>query len=145
MLKELLDRYLKHNDIVIDGQLYMRRYLLIRAGRDWPQLRIHHIQQPDAGRELHDHPFDFISFVLKGGYIEEQSDHVKYRRRFSIAFRRATDLHRINELHGDVWTLVLASRIKRKWGFIVDGEWVPNKVVSAGRAYITPTRRGNEI
>jgi hypothetical protein len=142
MLRELMDRYLKHNDIVIDDQIYMRRYLLIRFGRNWPQLRIHHIRLADAGRELHDHPFDFASFLMKGAYVEEQPHTEKLRRRFSLAFRRATAMHRINELHGDVWTLVVASKIKRRWGFMVDGKWVPNKVVSEGRAYITPTVRG---
>lgn len=146
MLQQLLDRFVNHNDIVIDNEIYMRRYFLTptrtRRIKNWPQLRIHHIRLADAGRELHDHPFDFVSFILNGAYIEERPDTMRLRRRFSIGFRRAKDLHRITETYGNVWTLVLVSRIKRRWGFVVDGVWTPNKVVSEGRAVITPTVKG---
>lgn len=46
---------------------YMRRWILRTP---WGTLRIHNILRSDLDRDLHDHPFDFTSFLMKGGYYE---------------------------------------------------------------------------
>ncbi len=38
----------------------------------WFTIRIHHIKRADADVELHDHPWSFISLILKGWYEEER-------------------------------------------------------------------------
>jgi hypothetical protein len=47
------------------GGSYMRRYIFRTP---WFTLRLHHILRSDDDRHLHDHPFDFTSFLLTGGY-----------------------------------------------------------------------------
>lgn len=48
---------------------YMHRWI---ARLRWLQIRIHHILRSDKDRFLHDHPFDFFSIILWGGYIEHR-------------------------------------------------------------------------
>ena len=48
---------------------YMRRWILTTP---LGTIRIHHITRPDADPELHDHPWNFVSLVLKGWYEEER-------------------------------------------------------------------------
>ena len=48
---------------------YMRRWI---ARCPWFTLRLHNILQSDEGRDHHDHPFDFTSLILRGGYVEHR-------------------------------------------------------------------------
>lgn len=63
-----LDWLLGRSDIHINDNVYMRRWRFLRR-KNWG-VRVHHILRPDADRELHDHPFDFTSIILSGGYWE---------------------------------------------------------------------------
>src|SRR5574341_215024 len=36
--------------------------------------RIHHILRSDRGRDAHDHPWPFVTLILRGGYWEERFD-----------------------------------------------------------------------
>ena len=78
---------------------YMRRWALITP---WGALRLHHILRGDNDRHFHDHPMDFISLILRGGYIEHRPG---IRARVcppgSVVVRRATDLHLLEMLDGD--------------------------------------------
>lgn len=129
LVERLLDKVgrkvggLPHTNIVIDGQLYMTRWHLIKT--KWFRLRVHHILLPDYGRHLHDHPFSFLSWLAKGCYDEVLPDgHTVNRPRWSLAFRQAEMAHHISDLTGDVWTIVATGRCRRDWGFYVDGQWV---------------------
>ena len=52
---------------------YMERYWLVPESWKLPfAIRVHIIKRPDTDRHLHDHPFDFRTFVLDGSYWEEQ-------------------------------------------------------------------------
>jgi len=101
---------------------YMHRWVLRTP---WFQLRLHHILRSDKGRDPHDHPFDFRSFLLSGPYTEHTPQGVKVWPRFSFIKKKAEDLHFL-ELHdGPVWTLVFATRERRVWGFQTPDRWVP--------------------
>jgi hypothetical protein len=128
---------------------YMRRWLLrVPVGT----LRLHHILRSDADRHMHDHPFDFTSLILTGGYVEHRPGcycealrgavgrHRRLARgicRFygpgSIVRRRAEDLHRLELVDGPTWTVVISGRYRRMWGFLTDTGWVPYKQYMAGR------------
>lgn len=111
---------------------YMRRWILRTP---WGTLRIHNILRSDEGRDFHDHPFDFTSVILRGGYREHvpgcacESD-VPWEtpcRSYSapaIVRRKAEDLHRL-DLPRPAWTFVVSSRYLRKWGFLTPSGWVP--------------------
>lgn len=119
----------------LDG--YMSRWI----ERDpWGTTRLHHILTSDDGRDFHDHPFNFTSLILSGGYVEhvpgctcavDLYEHVRrmsacrYYGPGSIVRRRAEDFHRLELVNGPAWTLVRSSRYFREWGFLLPtGEWV---------------------
>ena len=104
---------------------YLIRYYLIgkRSTRWLPVLVLHRFLMSDTA-ELHDHPWGFISLVVQGGYFEHRPDGKGgIRRRWrgvgSIAWRRATALHRVElaATVSPVYTLVLMFPRSRDWGF----------------------------
>lgn len=104
-------------------------------------IRVHHICTPDLDRAMHDHPWDFVSVVLRGWYAEarplypdgfetcipgEELRRLTYRNSGSIAYRRATDRHRITMVsEGGVWTLFITGRKRQGWGFYTAKGKVP--------------------
>lgn len=114
---------------------YLRRWRLIET--PWFGIKLHHILLPDGDRAFHDHPWSFVSLILKGGYTEETPRSLPgrpgllrgpgaciFRRRPGSLHRLAAeDLHRITELHGSCWTLVINGPRRREWGFVADGTW----------------------
>jgi hypothetical protein len=117
----------------------MHRWILkLPFGR---QIRVHNILKDDEDRELHDHPFDFVSVMLKGSY-REMTPHlddimrdmstkgawIQFPTRYTapcFLYRKAEDLHRLTEVK-DTWTLVFAGPRRRMWGFSKGpGDWTP--------------------
>lgn len=104
------------------GTDYMRRWQLRLP---WCTLRLHHILRSDDDRDFHDHPMDFISLILSGGYIEHTPD--GDQRRYlpgDLNRRKAEDLHRLELPDGPVWTFVLAKPFRRVWGFTTEDGWI---------------------
>lgn len=110
-------------------------------------LMLHYFMLPDEGA-LHDHPWDFRTTVLVGGYLEERPHdwttgspygpravHTLPRVVGTTASRRATDLHRVASIQPGTWTLVRTGPKVRSWGFHPPGaKWIP------WRDYIARTR-----
>lgn len=123
---------------------YMTRWVLRLPG-GW-MIRVHHIRRPDEDPDLHDHPFDFASLVVRGWYDEESPPasevmcvedrplapmiaawkrRVARRPTGSVAVRRCSP-HRISEVSpGGCWTLVFTTPIRRMWGFWTPDGWIP--------------------
>lgn len=113
---------------------YMKRWIAMFAGRT---IHLHNILESDAGRDFHDHPWNFTSLILSGGYVEHvpgcrcEALHKPVTRPChfygpgSIVRHRAEDLHRLVLIEGPAWTLVLTSQYKRGWGFQTPKGWVP--------------------
>lgn len=100
---------------------YMKRWIL---STPWGTLRIHKILRSDKDRHLHDHPWDFTSFILKGRYIEHTAAGGREFRPGSVNRKRAEDLHRLELRHGPVWTFVVSGPVRRKWGFVTAKGWI---------------------
>ena len=129
------------------GQVYMRRWWILPRN-NWCNIYLHQFLLSDEPR-LHDHPYSWISIVLKGGYFENL-----YKRACrvvlpgSIRYGKATDLHYITlfpdwskgNLRGTslrpAWTIFITGRRKRDWGFLILDKWVPWRQV---------LRNGSEI
>jgi hypothetical protein len=108
---------------------YLTRWRIVQT--PWFGIYLHRIHLPDSDAHPHDHPWPFVSVVLKGGYDEDlvvgtvplrdrrYPQFTRASRGFlSIARRRATDMHRIYRLYRrPTWTLVLVGRRCRTWGF----------------------------
>lgn len=97
-------------------------------------IRIHHIITPDYDRAMHDHPWPFLSRVLRGWYIESRpvdnghpcfvpgTDHEMsqstMRQAGSWALRHATDRHRVVDVSdGGAVTLFIHGPKAHWWGF----------------------------
>lgn len=116
-----------------DGQLYMMRWYLIKNKHF--NLMIHKIVLSDH-ECVHDHPWNFLSLILKGGYVEHVEiplpDGTLYKTSkiyhpLSILFRKAEHRHKL-EIHQPCWTLVLRFKVKRRWGFWTKNGWIHGKL-----------------
>lgn len=141
-------------DISHHGRLYLRKLYLVRCPLF--QVALHFFHGPDPGRDLHDHPRDFVSILLRGAYVEtrpelehqrggwrvdvdEEGDQcwnqhlrVSVRKAPSIAYRRAEAMHCIADVSPGAITLVLWGRKRREWGFGTRFGWIN------WRAYLMP-------
>ncbi len=112
----------------LDDPYLLRWYIIPRN----PVLNVylHKFLRSDDDRALHDHPWWFVSLILKGEYVEVTQHGEKLRRRGSLALRRATARHRVSLCWRDTWnferdqwnekpcwTLIITGRRVRTWGF----------------------------
>jgi len=120
-----------------DGRPYMGRWWLMpcwlcrvdETGHRYPFAwlpliaRIHHIRTPDDDRDLHDHPADYRSIILRGWYVEEDIFGKRHlRQQGDTVAARAQNFHTIVEVSdGGVWTLFMMGKKINRWGFLVDG------------------------
>jgi len=110
---------------------YMERYWLIHYDRCFGYgLRVHHIKQSDD-RHFHDHPWNYCSLILRGGYYEVtpvfdrsglfQGEKRRWHGPGSVLLRRSSSWHRLELPEGQtVWTLFCTGRYHRHWGFLVE-------------------------
>jgi hypothetical protein len=105
------------------GEQYMERFFLLGGARTpgW-SARFHHILGSDS-RDLHDHPWDFISVILAGSYTETTASGDETYGPGSVLTRKAEHLHRLTLQH-PVWTFVLTGPARRDWGFQTARGWV---------------------
>lgn len=125
-----------------DGRTYLARR---RISTPWFRIFLHKMEAPDPGFHLHDHPWNFVSLILWGGYTEEReftsvaserAGHVEagyrswYGDRVRYGFLNVNRMplylaHRIVELNKKTcWTLVIGGRRQREWGFYQPDGWV---------------------
>lgn len=109
---------------------YMERYWLIPESWNLPfAVRIHIIKAADRDRHLHDHPFDFRTFVLDGMYIEERADGKAYRKETDTYKLDATTPHRIRAVfplnYSGVVSMFILGKRKQVWGFYTDEGKIP--------------------
>lgn len=111
---------------------YMTRWRVIST--PWLGLYVHRIDQPDPRPTLHDHPWPFITLILKGAYTENFGSRARADdttgpivlslprtwRRWTVHRMRKTDPHTITVVHrSPTWTLVLVGRRhpEPSWGY----------------------------
>jgi len=108
---------------------FMLRWYVIPRNR-FANVYVHKFLRPDDDRALHDHPWAFVSWLIKGEYLEytDQPPNPHTRRRWSIAYRPAQFCHRVdlvNEYDRDgssygprpAWTVIVTGPKIRDWGF----------------------------
>ena len=82
---------------------------------------LHRLGTPDPRDTLHDHPWPFLSLVLRGGYTEFVRGRTTYaepRRVRVLNVKRLRDAHWISELdRTPTWTLMFVGRRQRVWGY----------------------------
>ena len=80
-------------------------------------IRVHHWLKPDDDRAFHDHPWWFLTFVVKGGYTDSQPGNEDYLRAPAVRFRPALHRHTVYPASGGCWTILVTGRPLRTWGF----------------------------
>lgn len=105
-------------------------------------IRIHKILRSDNGRDFHNHPWNFISVILKGCYFEVtpkfdengfyQGENKTFYTDNDVLFRQHKHFHRLQLLvrsfynekdeyaisYMPVWTLFITFRKRCSWGFM---------------------------
>jgi hypothetical protein len=104
-----------------DKKPYLVRYTLFTCR--YFSIKIHNILLSDHDC-LHDHPWAFITFLLGGGYVEYTPYKSRVYGRFSLLYRPAYYIHRL-EIHQPVWSLVITFKKVREWGFWTRRGFVP--------------------
>jgi hypothetical protein len=94
-------------------------------------IRLHHWIASDDDRFQHDHPWAFITFVLKGGYTDVSPQGKQRMGKWAIAFRPALHRHTVQVDKGGSWTIMITGPQTRNWGF-----WVKDKFVKANTYFI---------
>jgi hypothetical protein len=117
--------------------------------------RIHHIMRPDEDRDLHDHPWNARTIILRGWYAEQRPASDEWKESFKSCLIPNPDpkfvnwithdacewikrdqgdtaqllhgeYHRIDQVSpGGVITLFITSKWRGDWGFLVNGVKVP--------------------
>jgi len=101
---------------------YLLRWFLIPRNTKL-NIYLHKFLQSDDDRALHDHPWWFFSFIIRGGYHEETPNGEELRMAPSVAFRPATHVHRVQLIDvkggGELptWTIIVTGPKIRHWGF----------------------------
>lgn len=87
-------------------------------------VRVHHILRSDSGRDPHDHPWPYLTVILRGGYWEQRYNDsgalvsVRWHGVGSILFRRANSWHKLEVPVGKTaWTLFITGKKAQTWGF----------------------------
>lgn len=108
-----------------EGPIYLIRYSLLTT--PWFAIKLHKILLSDDDC-MHDHPWSFISIILKGGYYEfTPNRHGWFYGPGSILWRPQPWIHRleVNDLYGPTISLVITFKKVRIWGFITPKGWKP--------------------
>jgi hypothetical protein len=109
--------------------LLMVRYYLLSKDRKKGEeeksfnMFIHKICKSDSA-DLHDHPWNYFTLILKGGYWEETPEGVFWRGPGYFTFRKAESLHRLIVKENPCWTLFIHTKKFRDWGFMYKNEWM---------------------
>lgn len=112
------------------GVVHFRRWTILKT--PWFAVYLHHILRGDEDLHPHNHPWNFISLILKGFYWEYDRfwNKRKYKS-FNLNIKKAKEFHKL-ELTAPVWTLVFCGKKKFKeivsdWGYLVEGQEVDHK------------------
>lgn len=116
-----------------NGEQYLARLRLVDT--PWFGIYLHDIYEPDDGRDPHNHPYAFISVILRGWYDErvhpEPAGHrnmssLKFRKRFSVHRMDKKAAHQIIRCAPRLKTLIIrGKRSPDGWGFYTMSGYVP--------------------
>lgn len=142
-LKKLFNKMFPPKTITRGGKPYLIRWTLFTIPRLF-SIKLHKTLMSDSA-DLHDHPWSYISIMLRGGYWEYRGWNIpiqdvdtgkiegsgygiikEWYGPGSILIRKADRPHRLEIPEGkSCWTLIFTSYKWRKWGFETKQGWIP--------------------
>lgn len=88
-------------------------------------IRLHHWLGPDDDRAKHDHPWSYVTIILKGWYLDCNPGGATLMAPGEVHVRPATHQHTvIPSPQSGCWTLMFTGPVKRPWGFWPDGKFI---------------------
>lgn len=151
LLRKIVKRLIKWSDKTnrthyINGgprgeTVYLVRYIIFKS--KWFSIFIHRFMRSD-GSDPHDHPWNFLAYMLEGKYTEKYYDmekpqissnkevflsfwteKINYRKVGSLAYRKSNDIHRVelersyimSEIEQAPLTICFIGKRIRQWGF----------------------------
>lgn len=94
-------------------------------------LRLHHWLSSDDARNFHDHPWWFVTFVLRGGYVDVSPAGEDRCAAGRVCYRPALHQHTVRVDAGGCWTFLITGPEHRFWGF-----WVKSKFKKANKYFL---------
>ncbi len=156
----------------LDGSMYMGRWSVVdefvrvngkdtqtrtRASRvlEWAtgytSIRLHWIRRADHDRDMHNHPFNYRTFILKGFYAEEYDtghgiNGYRWVHRGQSATGSEDKFHRIDIVPTEgVWTLFCMTRNMNHWGFNHEGTFIKSTRYFRMRGYGKQHRSNGKV
>jgi len=137
ILHKLMDKLGRYR-LILDresGQEYMHRYyLFLKDRKKFPfNITLHKIVRSDDPI-FHDHPWPYITIILKGGYWEHTpvfdnkgkkiTELSTWRGQGSIIKRKAHEFHwlELDPKIGPATTIFVMGPQQREWGFLVNNK-----------------------
>ena len=117
--------------------VYLRRWYLIPRNRRL-NIYLHQFLRDDDDRALHDHPWNSLSFLIRGQYREVVDVYMgkvtaNTYSAPAIITRTAEHRHRLELLDGKpAWTIFITGPKRRTWGFWCPKGFVPWHEFTAG-------------
>ncbi len=113
-----------------DNEPYLERYYVFLKDRQtFPfNIFVHKFLKSDPD-DLHDHPWDFMTLILCGGYWEHTENGKFWRGPGSFRYSPKETFHRV-ELDKNVpecWTLFMPWKGVKDWGFKTQNGWVQHQ------------------
>ena len=128
-MKNFFERFVVKTIVAKNGEEHFKRWAIIETR--YGSLYIHKISKSDEDKDPHDHPWNFWSFVISGGYIEAlNNDGLTFQGvfpRFSLIKRSSKDFHKIKLLDIDnpTWTIVwVGKKTHPLWGYSTANGWI---------------------
>jgi hypothetical protein len=127
-----------YTHIYREDDIYMGRWWFFnsyfsRWHQSWlPSVRVHYIRLADVAGDLHDHPWNARTIILRRGYTETRLEGRKLvriqRERGDTCTLKYGEYHTINRVAaGGAWTLFFTWKYQGPWGFLVKGKKILHK------------------
>lgn len=87
-------------------------------------IRLHKWNAADDHRHYHNHPWSFITIILKGGYIDKGLIKDTMLIQGDIAYRKASHYHYVLPQLFPTWTLLITGPKIQRWGFLVKNKFI---------------------
>lgn len=130
----------------INNEPYLERYYVFLKDRNWFPFNVflHKFLKSDPD-EVHDHPWNYATFILKGGYWEwvpvfdrqgqMTGEIAKWRGAGHFRICDANSYHRIEiDPSTETWTLFMPMWKRKDWGFWTRKGWVQHEQYLHSRA-----------
>ena len=96
---------------------YYRLWAII--SKRFGSIRLHNWLADDDHRHMHNHPYAFVTIVLRGGYTDVTENGKEVVRAFTWRYRPANHMHSVQDVIPNSWTLLITGPASQRWGFKV--------------------------